>query len=190
MSEAIIPQADGPAVPIKLVTSKGSEATLAALPPAQRAQAELAKFAGKAGEAVTLTGEAGPVQVLAGIGAGDAAMPLRALPGKLAPGVYALEPSTGGPDPANVALAFALGAYRFDRYKQKHGEPAARLVAPDGGDLGELKAISHACALARDMINTPAADMGARQIETIAREVAEAFGAEVSVVVGDDLIGA
>jgi leucyl aminopeptidase len=40
------------------------------------------------------------------------------------------------------------------------------------------------------MINTPAADMGARQIETIAREVAEAFGAEISVVVGDDLIGA
>ncbi len=190
MSEAVVSQSDERPVPIRLVAAQEAEAALSALAPAERAQAQVAKFAGKAGEVVTLAGEAGPVRVLAGVGDGGAAMPLRALPGKLAPGFYALESRTAGPDPANVALAFALGAYRFDRYKQKHGEPAARLVAPAGVDFDELKAVSHACALARDMINTPAADMGARQIETIAREVAEAFGAEISVTVGDDLIGA
>lgn len=190
MSEPVAAAADGPAVPIRLVAAAEAQGAIAALGPAERAQAEFAKFQGKAGEVVTLVGEAGASRVLAGLGETAAAAPLRALPAKLQPGFYALEPRDGGPAPADVALAFALGAYRFDRYKQKHGEPAARLVAPPGVDLAELHAISHACALARDMINTPAADMGARQIETIAREVAEAFGAEISVVVGDDLIGA
>jgi leucyl aminopeptidase len=115
-------------------------------------------------------------------------MALRGLPSKLAPGFYALEPREGGPPAGEIAAAFAIGAYRFDRYKAKHGEPGARLVAPPGVDVEELRAVSHACALARDMINTPAADMGARQIETIAREVAEQFGAKIEVVVGDDLI--
>ncbi|HTX50720.1 MAG TPA: leucyl aminopeptidase family protein [Caulobacteraceae bacterium] len=195
MTDALVAHADGPAVPIRLASAGEHEAVLAALPPGLRAQAELARFKGKAGDVATLASEAGPALVLAGLGDSRAAQPLRALPAKLAAGLYALEPRNGlgqdvGPSPSDVALAFALGSYRFDRYKQKHGEPGPRLVAPEGVDLEELRAISHACALARDMVNTPAADMGARQIETIAREVAEAFGATTSVVVGDDLIEA
>ena len=188
MSDALVAAADGPTVPIRLLGAADAPAGLAALPPGQRAQAELAKFKGKAGEVALLADETGPALALAGLGDGAGASPLRALPAKLPAGFYSLEPREGGPAAADAALAFALGAYRFDRYKQKHGEPGARLVAPAGVDLDELKAVSHACALARDMINTPAQDMGARQIETIAREVAEAFGATISVVVGDDLI--
>jgi leucyl aminopeptidase len=193
MSDPVVAAAEpdlgaGAAVPIRLVAASELSGALASLAAAERAQAEHALFKAKAGEVVTLVGESGATRVLAGVGDGAAAMPLRALPVKLAPGFYALEPREGGPNPADVALAFALGSYRFDRYKQQHGEPAARLVAPAGIDLDELHAVAHACALARDMINTPAADMGARQIETIAREVAEQFGAQISVVVGDDLI--
>ena len=190
MSDALVAAADGPAIPIHLLAAADAPARLAELPPAQRAQAELAKFKGKAGEVALLADDTGPALVLAGLGDGTGASPLRALPAKLPAGFYALEPREGGPAGADAALAFALGAYRFDRYKQKHGEPGARLVAPAGVDLGELKAVSHACALARDMINTPAQDMGARQIETIAREVAEAFGATITVAVGDQLIDA
>jgi len=190
MSDPLVAEADGPAIPIRLVAAAEAPAALEALAPAERAQAQHARFQGKAGEVATLVGEAGPALVLAGLGETAQAAPLRALPAKLQPGLYALEPREGGPAAADVALVFALGAYRFDRYKQKHAEPAARLVAPRGVDLAELTAISHACALARDMINTPAADMGARQIESIAREVAEAFGAEISVVAGDGLLEA
>jgi leucyl aminopeptidase len=190
MTDAVVARADGPVVPIRLVIAAEVESVLDALPPGQRAQAGIARFKGKAGEVVMLADEVGPSLVLAGVGDGNAAAPLRALPAKLAAGFYALELQGSGPSPADVALAFALGAYRFDRYKQKHGEPGPRLVAPDEVDLEELRAVAHACALARDMVNTPAADMGARQIETIAREVAEAFGATISVVVGDDLIEA
>jgi leucyl aminopeptidase len=92
-----------------------------------------------------------------------------------------------GLDPAQAALAWALGAYRFDRYKKKT-DPCPRLACPEGVDLAAVKAIAHACALARDMVNTPANDMGPLQIETIAREIAHQHHAEVRVVVGDDLL--
>ena len=58
----------------------------------------------------------------------------------------------------------------------------------DGVDLAEVRAIAQACSLARDLVNTPANDMGPVQLEEAAREVAEAFGAEISVIIGDDLL--
>jgi len=187
MSEPIVAVSDEAAIPIHLVTSAEADAAVAALSPPLRAQATLAKFAGKPGEVVVLTTGDGPIEVLAGLGDGAAVMALRALPAKLPPGFYALNPGEG-PPPADVALAFALGHYRFDRYRKEARDAGARLVAPPGVDLDELHAVAHACALARDMINTPANDMGPRQMETIAREVAEQFGARISVITGDALL--
>ena len=77
-----------------------------------------------------------------------------------------------------AAIAFSLGAYRFDRYKTR-GEGRTRLFVP-GADLAEARAVAHAAALARDMVNTPANDLGPRQIETIAREIAHAHDASVA----------
>jgi leucyl aminopeptidase len=190
MSDAVVAQAEGSAVPLRLVRPGEVEAVLGGLAAPLKAQAELAKFAGKSGQVAQLVGDAGVALALAGLGEESAAMPLRALPAKLAPGYYALEPRADGPTPQDLALAWALGAYRFDRYRKQHGEPVARLVAPAGVDLGELRAVSHACALARDMINTPAGDMGPRQMETIAGEVPEAVRAEVTVTAGAALIEA
>jgi leucyl aminopeptidase len=187
MSEPIVAASDDAAVPIRLVTSADAEAALAALSPPLRAQAKLAKFAGKPGEVVVLTTGDGPAEVLAGLGDGTAVMALRALPAKLPAGLYALS-ANEGPLPADVALAFALGHYRFDRYRKEARATAAQLVAPAGVDIDELHAIAHACNLARDMVNTPANDMGPLQMETIAREVAEQFGARISVITGDALL--
>jgi leucyl aminopeptidase len=194
MSDAVVAPSDQPATPIRLLAPSEAEAAIEALPAPLRGQAKLAKFRGKPGETLSLAGEAGPELVLAGVGESGSAMALRALPARLPAGLYALAPREGGPGqgpgPAAAALAFALGAYRFDRYKKDRGEAGARLVCPEGVDLAELRAVSHACALARDMINTPAGDMGALQIETIAREVAHAFDASITAPVGDALIEA
>ena len=187
MSEPIVAASDETAVPVRLVTSADAAATLAALAPPLRAQAKLARFAGKPGGVVVLTTGDGPAEVLAGVGDGKAVMALRALPAKLPAGLYTLAPGDG-PPPAEVALAFALGHYRFDRYRKESREAGARLVAPEGVDIDELHAVVHACNLTRDMVNTPANDMGPLQMETIAREVAEAFGASISVVTGDALL--
>jgi leucyl aminopeptidase len=190
MSDAVIASSSEPATPIRLVMADEAEGEVAKLNDGLRAQAKAAAFRGKAGEALALFGADGAHLVLAGLGDGASAMPLRSLPARLPAGLYAFERRSGGPSPDRLALAFALGAYRFDRYRRDRGEARPRLVASDEVDFEGLRAVSHACALARDMINTPASDMGPLQMETIACEVAEAFGAEISVVVGDALFEA
>ena len=174
-----------------LIKTSGDAVTLRVL-----REAEWAGFAKKAGEDVRWLAEkagfkAARAQVLVlpgrevlfGLGSGDDHTVFRAAPGKLPAGDYKLK---GKADLEAVALNWALGAYRFDRYK-KNESGFARLVTGKA-DVTETTAIAHACALARDMVNTPANDMGPLQIETIAREIGEKFGAAVLVVTGEALL--
>ena len=194
--------ADAPAIPIHPLAPRDWPAFAEGASPTARAAAAVASFAGKAGELVLVPTPEGAVErVLFGLGEtapsamAPSAMVWRGLSARLAAGDYQIvfpgrstaTPSAGAGD---IALAWALGTYRFDRYKQERGGPPPRLVAPPGVDLARVYALAAACALARDMVNTPANDMGPLQIETIARELAQAHGASLSVVVGDDLIGA
>ncbi len=109
------------------------------------------------------------------------------LPGLLPRGVYRL--ANAGTDARLAALAFALGSYRFGRYRAEP-EKEVRLEVPDGVDGDELSRIADAVFAARDLINTPANDMGPAEIETAARELAARHGAAVHVIVGDDLVSA
>jgi len=192
MSDAthpILSQAEAGAIPIHPVAEGEVEAFLARKRGPVRTFAAANTFSGKAGQVLAVPGASGAVeQVLLGLGSGRADLSLlRTLAGKLPPGDYALSKLPKGIDPEQAALAFALGTYRFDRYK-KHGEPGPRLVAPKGVDAAAVIAMAHACALARDMVNTPANDMGPLQIETIAGEIAQKYGAALSVTRGDDLL--
>ncbi|HET9161540.1 MAG TPA: leucyl aminopeptidase family protein [Caulobacteraceae bacterium] len=191
MTEVLIESADT-AVPIKVIDEGALAALLEGAGDFVKGLAEQGGFKGKAGQVLVVPGESGAVaQVLVGSAAGSAAeaMALRALPARLPAGTYAFELLPAGLDPARAMLAWALGAYRFDRYKKKTDE-TPRLAVPAGVDLSAVKAMSHACALARDMVNTPANDMGPLQIETIAREIAHQHGAQIEVTVGEDLLGA
>ena len=181
----IAPDQAADATPVTLVGEAGWEALEADLDAVARSACEIAGFKGKAGQAATLPGEAKRVLFGVGAGAPDTPLALRALPGKLAAGDYRLEAADPTPD---QALAFAVGTYRFDRYKQERGKPQPRLVVSDAKVRGEALATAHALALARDMVNTPANDMGPRQIETIAQEIAAAHHAACAVVVGEALL--
>jgi leucyl aminopeptidase len=191
MSDVNLPCGHQPSIPMRLCAA-GAWGDLAEdLAAPTRAAAGLAKFTGKAGEIVLAPDAGGQVaEVLFGIGSGSPSpMLFRTLAGKLPAGDYRIE----GPlpvDPNAAAIAWALGAYRFDRYKREKAEARPRLVTPSGGDLDRIRAHAHACALARDMVNTPANDLGPLQVETIAREVAELHGADVSVVTGEALLEA
>ncbi len=86
-----------------------------------------------------------------------------------------------------AALAFALGAYRFTRYRK--AEPrAVKLELPQSVDRDDLQRIVEGVTLARDLINTPANDMGPAQLEHAARKLASRHAATINVVVGDDLL--
>lgn len=88
-----------------------------------------------------------------------------------------------------AALAWLLGQYRFDAYRP--GKPAPilpRLKAPQGVDAQRLAIIAAGECLTRDLINTPASDMGPDELEVAFRTLAETHGASVTVVRGDDLL--
>ena len=193
MSEVLLSASDGEVRLLHLLTEAALSDFLAARPPSLAQLAALAQFKAKAGQLLVAPGAAGEPD-LALFGLGDAVkadgLGFRALPARLPPGDYRLAGPPPEVDAHAVALGWALGAYGFDRYRKKPAEPRARLIAPEGVDLAEVRAIAHACALARDLINTPANDMGPVQLEMAARETAEAFGATFSVVTGDALLAA
>jgi leucyl aminopeptidase len=91
-------------------------------------------------------------------------------------------------EPRLAALAFALGTYRFTRYRKSEVRDV-KLELPDGVDGAELTRIVEAVFLVRDLVNTPSNDCGPAEIEATARTIAERFSATVRSVVGDSLLG-
>ena len=86
-----------------------------------------------------------------------------------------------------AALAFALGAYRFTRYR-KAKDRGVKLALPDGIDGAELTRIAEGVTLARDLINTPANDLGPAELEAAARDLAKRHRAKFRSIVGNDLL--
>ncbi|MBY0530641.1 MAG: leucyl aminopeptidase family protein [Xanthobacteraceae bacterium] len=86
-----------------------------------------------------------------------------------------------------ATLAFALGSYRFGKYREsKRKRP--RLVVPAGVDAKEIARIAEGMTLARDLVNTPANDLGPAELEAAIRALAKKHGAKVSSVVGKGLL--
>ena len=130
------------------------------LDPGARAWAEATGFAGKPGQICLLPG---------------------------ADGAWRVENWPDGVDRAETALGWLLAQYAFGRYRKADGAKA-RLVAPEGVDADRLRIIAEAEFLTRDLINTPANDMGPAALEAAARAMAERNGFAVKVIAGDDLL--
>lgn len=188
MTEVLIAAAEAERpVPLVLVTAGEAEAFVAGADPLTAGAARAAEFKGKADQMAVAPGADGaPARVLIGAGERAGPMALRAAAARLPAGDYRLD-DAGGADEAALALGWALGTYRFDRYKPSARKPKPRLVVGDGVALEAVRDLAHSAALAREMVDTPALDMGPRQVEAIAREVAEQYGAEITVTEGDDL---
>jgi leucyl aminopeptidase len=187
---SLIVQASSTAIPVHCVTKPGLPALLAELAPAGRRFAEAQGFAGKPGQHLVLPDASGAVAaVLLGVEAADARRRDPFAPGRLASllpaGDYALQGETG--DLALAALGWLLQGYDFGRYR-KTAHPTARLVLPDGVDGEDLTRIAASVALARDLVNTPANDMGPAEIEAAIRALAAECGATVTAIVGDELL--
>jgi len=154
-----------------------------------RSFADAAGFEPKAGSyAAVPGGEGGMAAVLFGL-EDDAATANPMLPGKLPgllpAGVYRF--ANAAHDTRLAALAFALGAYRFDRYRKGNGK-AVSLVPPDGVDAADLSRIAEGVMLARDLINTPTNDMGPAELHEATRLLAERHDAWIEAVTDDELL--
>jgi leucyl aminopeptidase len=177
------------AIPITFVT-KATWSDIGATLPAQARQfAQANGFAAKPGECLTLPAADGAIaHVIFGLedDTGKWRDPFRPgqLPGLLPPGVYRF--ANAPHDARLAALAFALGSYRFGRYRNNDARNV-RLVPPEGVDIAEISRMAEAAALARDLINTPANDMGPEQLADAAQQLANRYGANFHCIVGDDL---
>ncbi|MCW2272507.1 leucyl aminopeptidase family protein [Rhodoblastus acidophilus] len=139
-------------------------------------------FEPRAGKHLFFVQDSGVAAVLFCVEEDGEPFQLGALAG-LPEGVYRL---VGPLDNAALAsLGFLLGSYRFTRYRT--AKPGPRLVAPEGVLRTEIEAVASAVALARDLVNTPANDLGPDELEFFARAVAEKFGAGISVIRGEAL---
>ena len=92
------------------------------------------------------------------------------------------------PDPELAALGFLAGSYRFTRYKTANGAKSRRLVRPDGASRDDVLALTEALYFGRDLINTPANDLGPAELEAAARELANAYGGSIKVTEGSGLL--
>ena len=178
------------AIPIHFVTKGTLDSVLSALPAPARQFAAASDYTAKSGQYLALPAADGAIgHILFGLE--DAAArwrdPFRpgSLPGLLPPGLYRF--ANAPHDTSLAALAFALGCYRFNRYR-KANAPAVRLVPPDGVDVAAIERAAEATALARDLINTPANAMGPDELARIAQQLAERFGASFDCIVGEDLL--
>ena len=90
--------------------------------------------------------------------------------------------------PELATLGFLAGSYRFTRYKSADGGKTTRLVLPDGASKEQVLALAEALYVGRDLINTPANDLGPAELETAARELATAFDASIKVTEGSGLL--
>lgn len=182
------------ALPLHVVTPAALPAWRAAQSPVWQAWLTGTGFDAALGDVRLLPGPDGaPMAAVAGLGTDKARLRLRfglakaaaALPA----GSWRLQGDLSPSQREEAALAFLLAAYRFDRYRPgKATSDITRLVCPDGCDAARLLTMAEAEFLTRDLINTPAADMGPDALEAAFLALADRFGAEARVIRGDDLL--
>jgi leucyl aminopeptidase len=144
-------------------------------------------FAGQRGRLLALPSDKGDIKAwLFGLGAaaGRPKLVTGFAGAALAPGLYKLEGDYG--DPTLAALGFRLGSYRFGRYRKERPEP--ELALPAGADGGEVARLAAAAFLARDLVNTPANDLGPDAFDAEIRTFARQHKMTLKAIVGDALL--
>ena len=173
------------AIPIHLVDKAGLEDFIKTLSAPQRAALEAQKFKAE-GYSHAILPDGDGWMVASGVAntASLSSWCMAKLAEVLPPGTY----RRAGGEPGPALYGWVTGQYRFDRYRSEPGEDAPRvLLTSEVKAIGPALAEAAATALVRDLVNTPAEDMGPAQLESEAHRVAKAHGAEFKVTSGDAL---
>ena len=181
------------AIPITLLTKDTLPGWLDGQPGRVKAWVEAQGFKANAHQTLGVPGEGGALErILLGVDAqaGDASpWPFAGLPTALPAGDYRLDGDLTSVRATAALIGWGLGAYRFDRYKKPSDDkPLPRLAIPSDADDAYARAAIDAACLVRDLVNTPANDMGPAELAAAARTLADRFGASCYEVAGKDLL--
>jgi leucyl aminopeptidase len=145
-------------------------------------------FEAEAGSVALVPGRGGELsKVVLGLGKTTTPWMFAALPGRLPKGRYAFDTSLDAADADHAALGWALATYEFTRYR-KPSKKAITLVWPEGADRDAVTRTHEAIALGRDLVNTPAADLGPAELAAAASDLGTRYGAKVVVTSGKALL--
>ncbi|MCF6328349.1 MAG: leucyl aminopeptidase family protein, partial [Henriciella sp.] len=146
-------------------------------------------FKASAGQMLfTATEEGHVASVLFGLGDGRDALAVAALSNKLPKGDYSIAHDGGFPL-EHIAAGWVDGAYRFERYLGDKSAPP-RLVVGKGKAAETMVREAVAVARLRDLVNTPAEDMGPADIQATISDLAERYGASLETIIGEALLKA
>lgn len=183
--------------PIWLVTEATLAQFVAAQGTAARAVMSSQNFNAERHRVLLLPNEAGDPSAAVVLGLGPLTSPeqlrwwhVAGLPDKLPAGRYHFADEL--PDGARYQceLGWRVGDYRYLRYRATSTQSRAQLE-PRGGESSEqAERRAAACSVTRDLINTPANDLGPAELETVVRDLAARHGGEFRSIVGDDLLSA
>ena len=176
------------AVPLDAVTKPDLESWLSKQSGPDQKWLRSAGFAAKDGELLLVPAADGAIGfAVLGLGQQKDPLALAQFSESLPEGIYAFRDVPAELDGAQGALAWLLGTYNFNRYR-KSDRRFPKLLLAAATDADEVQRIAEGVFLARDLINTPANDMGPEELAEAARDVAKRFEAKLRLVEGDDLL--
>lgn len=188
MSEPFTGVPESECVPISPLTPASLKDWLEGAKGAERKWVETQGFDASPGAWCQVPGDDGGVsRVLVGVERPGAVNGLGGLPYGLPPGDYRLEADWDEAQQELALVGWAMGAYRFTRYKKPEREPA-RLAFPRGARRERIRRLAGAVTRVRDLINTPTEDMGPAELAAVVAELADAHEARCTQVTGDDLL--
>ena len=177
------PDKGQPATSLQLVDKTGFDGWLKAQPARVRQAVSAQGFRGEGYQLAILPGEQSDWSAVLGVANVDELSPwcLAKAAETLPEGKYRVE----GRAPGAAALGWLLGQYRFERYKKADVKSGPRiLLTAEPARIDEMVGLAEAVELVRDLVNLPAGDLGPAELEAAVRDVAGAFGGEVSVTAG------
>ncbi len=175
---------------IQTVTASGFDAWVESLSDLHKSWIGANRFEGKRGTSLLLPAADGAAAcvVLGFENDAKAVWDFASLVMTLPKGTYQLEASVLEDDTLceRAILGLYLGGYRFDRYR-KIDAPLAQFIRPDNTASDRAENSARGIALARDLINVPANDMGPAELADAARKLADEFDANVTTIIGEEL---
>lgn len=182
-----------PAIPLRLITESDWQAVLATLPAHHQSWATGHQFKGAVNSQCLLPDRHGrPAEVLVGIGKQAGLWTLAALPATLPEGTYYLADCPALKDASGellekLALGWMLGGYHYRAMPPKTPRPPVTLAMSAGVNLKAVHALATSIAWVRDLIMTPANQMGPEQLANEAAALAKEFGASLNITMGEEL---
>ena len=183
---------DAPAKALHIVDTSQLDHYMLSIPAETRAWLSATNFTAALGELRLLPGPNGVASAVAGLGTASTrarqrfgiAKAIADLPG----GAWRLDGDLTPAQRSEITLAWLLQGYRFDRYRPGKATSEPALLQPSDPDAARLLIMAEAEFLTRDLVNTPAADMGPGELEAAFLALAERHQAKTQVIRGDDLL--